>query len=112
MWLAYALVRLLTENETVVYHHKFGTFLFLENTVYERISNSVALPQTKHTTFCLIDPDQDRDETNISFMTTADHTFAVVASSPKPSRFKDFRKRKSVPTEFMPLWTEGELKKG
>jgi hypothetical protein len=114
MWLSYALVRLLTEKETVVYHFYNETYLFLGNSVYRRILGRVThFPPTKHRTLCLIDPDGGRSEEDLRFMTFTKATFAVMASSPNPKLYDHFMKQRApVPMEFMPLWTRDELKKG
>jgi hypothetical protein len=118
LWLSYALVRLLTENETVAYHDHSGTFLFLGNSVYSRISGVTAkFPPANPTTFCLIDSDGEKQPMDIGFMTdrvVVDRTFPIMASSPWPSRYYSIwqNQRLVVPTEFMPLWGRDELKKG
>jgi hypothetical protein len=113
MWLAYALVRLLTENETVLYHSSGGTYLFFEDSVYSRIrKEGTELPQTERQIFCLIDPDTAQGEKELHFITNSNMGFPVVASSPNPSRYKNLKKRKGIHREFVPLWTRDELKNG
>ncbi|KAN0102505.1 hypothetical protein V8E52_011877, partial [Russula decolorans] len=114
LWLSYALVRLLTENETVAYHSSAGTFLFFENSVYSRISGlTTEFPPAKSAVFCLID--SDLGPVDIGFMTdrtVVNKTFPVVAS-PMPSHYGPWRKQRvSVPMELMPLWSRDELKEG
>jgi len=112
----YALVRLLTENETVAYHSGSGTFLFFENAVYSRISGvGPNFPPVKTPTFCLINLDYDKISVNINFMTDTvlmDKTFPVMASSPMPSRYGWRKQRIAVPIVLMPLCERDELKKG
>jgi hypothetical protein len=115
VWLSYALVCILTRGEAVVYHSGGDTFLFWGDSVYSRIRGVTTEfpPPTKRRTWCLIDPDIEINERDISFMTLNRTMFPVLASSPNPLRYKIFRKqRKSVPMKFMPLWTRNELKKG
>jgi hypothetical protein len=116
LWLPYALVRLLTENETVAYHDRSGTILFLGNFVYSRILGvTTKMSLANPATFCLIDSDGEKKPMDIGFMTdrtVVDRTFPIMASSPRPSRYSMANQRLVVPTESMPLWRRDELKKG
>ena len=112
LWLSYALVRLLIDNETVVYHSYTGTYLFSGNSVYRRTSGAV--PRADSATFCLIDLDHTTDPTEVSFMThrVVTNTFPVMASS-NPLCYQIWQKqRETVFKEYMPLWDRDELKKG
>jgi hypothetical protein len=114
MWLAYALIRLLTENEAVVYYTDKNTFFFFENSVYSPIPGEIpVIPSIDKSIICIIDPDKMTTEADISFMTNPEATFPVMASSPNPSHYKIFEKeRQVVTTQYMPLWTRDELKNG
>ena len=111
----YALVRLLTENETVIFYSNDGTHLFFGNSVYLRTKKG-EIPPADSAMFCLIDLDKEKNPTSASFMTDRElrnRTFPVMASSPMPSRYASWvKQRASVPTEYMPLWEGDELKKG
>jgi hypothetical protein len=113
MWLVYVLIRLLTENETVVYHSGLGTYLFFEDLVYSRIEEKgTTLPQTECDMFCLIDPDAMNGAMEIGIMMNTETIFPIVASSPNPSHYKNFQKWGSLHMEDMPLWARDELKNG
>jgi hypothetical protein len=115
MWLSYALIRLLIENETVIHHSNAGTYLFFGNSVYTRTLDGVD-PPAGSATFCLIDLDRNKDAESVSFMTDKEligRTFPVMACPSMPTRYEGWRnQRSSVPKEYMPLWKRDELKKG
>jgi hypothetical protein len=114
MWLLYALVRLLAEKKSIIFHDDNGTYLFFENSVYSRIPGvTPVIPRTDHHIICLINADRMKQESDISFMTSARGVFPIMATPPNPERFKTIEKDlQAAVTEYMPLWTRDELKDG
>jgi hypothetical protein len=99
MWL-YALVRLLTENEPVIHHSGAGTFLFFGNSVYSLIPGVIPnFPQVEHPTFCLIDPDETKDETEHRFSDQPQARQGDLSGSgviSKPAPLQELAKAKST----------------
>ena len=114
-FLKFMLVRLISDGQVVVLCDSFNVNLFYGDQVYRQAmsSNFRGLPERKgvryHPIWALIDVDYDNRGPPMS---SATNIWPVQASSPKPIRWKAWRKQNKAGLFGIPLWNTEELTKG
>lgn len=120
MWLLYALIRLIqNNNEPFLFSRGHEIWLFFEGSVFARrpaiFTHDLPECAAGHHLLALIDTDDTLDSESQPeplLVQNASPTFPVHAANANPNHYRSWMKQRSGTRLGMPLWTVEELRAG